>query len=229
MSWQAASWASRQTVGDQPAKHLLLVLANYAGDDNLTRPSYETLIEATEMSRATVYRKVRYLVEKGLITTTSIPGGTTLYRLMVGSQAETPPSQDETPPVSAVRPMKRKPLVRKPTVSSREPDPIWDTVVDAYGPPANSNERGRLNKAVKLLKEAQATPEDIRLRRRRWDQVFPGATPTALGLANNWTTLAPNRPRLAVVKADVCADCEVGGGQHTADCPTFLAWAERVM
>jgi hypothetical protein len=44
---------------------------------------------------------------------------------------------------------------------TRERDPIWDALTDAFGEVRTPSERGRRNRAVRELKEAQATPEEI--------------------------------------------------------------------
>ena len=43
----------------------------------------------------------------------------------------------------------------------REPDLIWDALTDAFGEVRTPSERGRRNRAVRELREANATPEEI--------------------------------------------------------------------
>lgn len=45
----------------------------------------------------------------------------------------------------------------------RERDEVWDTLTECFGEVRTKDERSRRNAAVKQLKEAQATPEEIRL------------------------------------------------------------------
>ncbi len=45
----------------------------------------------------------------------------------------------------------------------REPDPIWDALTAAFGEVRTPSERGRRNRAVRELKEAKATPEEIEI------------------------------------------------------------------
>lgn len=67
MSVHATSWAWRQKIDDPVAKLLLLKLADQANDDGVCWPSRATLAEAIETSEATVKRRVKVLVELGLI------------------------------------------------------------------------------------------------------------------------------------------------------------------
>lgn len=43
----------------------------------------------------------------------------------------------------------------------REPDLIWDALTAAFGEVRTPSERGRRNRAVRELKEAEATPKEI--------------------------------------------------------------------
>lgn len=69
MSIEAMVWAMRQHVVEDPAaRHVLLVLANYAGEDGRNAfPSTETLVNATGLSERTVRYKLDHLVELGVI------------------------------------------------------------------------------------------------------------------------------------------------------------------
>lgn len=43
----------------------------------------------------------------------------------------------------------------------RADDPIWEALTEAFGEVRTPSERGRRNRAVRELREAQATPEEI--------------------------------------------------------------------
>lgn len=45
----------------------------------------------------------------------------------------------------------------------RAPDPIWEALTAAFGEVRTPSERGRRNRAVRELKEAGATPEEIEI------------------------------------------------------------------
>ena len=67
MSWYAVSWARAQQCGSPALKVTLMVLAEFANDQNLAWPSQRTLSTATEQSVDTVARSLRKLEEKGFI------------------------------------------------------------------------------------------------------------------------------------------------------------------
>lgn len=89
--------------------------------------------------------------------------------------------------------------------NSRPRDELWDALTAELGsPPATRSERGRWNKAVKELREAGATPADVKSRcvvyRRRW----PGVSLTPTALSSNWGSLAAAAPKFP------CPECGVG-------------------
>lgn len=45
----------------------------------------------------------------------------------------------------------------------RERDQTWDALTEHFGPVRTKDERNRRNAAVKQLKEAEATPEEIKV------------------------------------------------------------------
>jgi hypothetical protein len=100
MSFQAQAWASKQIVGDQAAKHLLLVLANYANHRAEAWPSINRMARECEMSRMSVIRKIALLAEKGFISkrqvaTSSGDFDRNIYTLLIGgSLTEIPPVSD---------------------------------------------------------------------------------------------------------------------------------------
>jgi hypothetical protein len=46
---------------------------------------------------------------------------------------------------------------------NRQIDPIWEALTAAFGEVRTPSERGRRNRAVRELKEAKATPEEIEI------------------------------------------------------------------
>lgn len=80
----------------------------------------------------------------------------------------------------------------------RERDEVWDALVEECG--ANSarmtpSERGRYNKAVKDLKAANATAEEVHRVARVYRNKFPGIHVTPNGLAVHFSAcLAANPP-----------------------------------
>jgi len=65
-------------------------------------------------------------------------------------------------------------------VSGRQRDPIWDALDLHFGPVRTNSERGRRNLAVKELREAGASPEEIRVAYLWCDKNFTTFTEMAL-------------------------------------------------
>jgi hypothetical protein len=81
-------------------------------------------------------------------------------------------------------------------------DDIWDALIGTgFETPTNDNTRGRRNKAVKLLRQSGATPDQIRARTQAWPFHFPDATLTDIALANHWDELG--RPPARASSTDV--------------------------
>ena len=87
MSFQAMAWASKQKCGGTVGKAVLLFLANYADENNQCWPSVKRLAEDCETTERTVYRWIKELEKRGLLshTTRSIDGMQTsnLYTLAI--------------------------------------------------------------------------------------------------------------------------------------------------
>ncbi len=95
----------------------------------------------------------------------------------------------EVPDGTSVRP----PVTTSPSAShARQPDEIWDVLVDLYGepPPAPHPDRGRRNRAVKLARLADAEPEELRrlhgwAARHRDDSIRRRASSGVISFATN--------------------------------------------
>ena len=62
------AWVLKQEIGDPIAKHVLMCLANYAGEDGENAfPSVSRLQRDTELSERTIRLKLDFLVTKGFI------------------------------------------------------------------------------------------------------------------------------------------------------------------
>lgn len=77
----------------------------------------------------------------------------------------------------------------------RPPDPLWDEAAAVLGhKPGTERERGAWNGALKQLRDAGATPADLRLRsdehRRRW----PNVSLTLPSLVKHWGALGAREP-----------------------------------
>lgn len=75
--------------------------------------------------------------------------------------------------------------------ATRPRDAVWDALIAIFPAPTNDAERGRLNQAVKLLKQSGATPQAIHAKVAAYKRTFPRAVCTPMAIANNWAMLAP--------------------------------------
>ena len=101
MSFKHMAWAMEVRVGDPLAKLLLVALADRSDKETgQCWPSIARLCEDTEMSKASVTRRLFYLEQKGLIQRTQRDQQSTLYTL---SLTETPLSLTETAPCLSQR------------------------------------------------------------------------------------------------------------------------------
>lgn len=77
---------------------------------------------------------------------------------------------------------------------TRAPDLLWEAMLTACGidPKGKHNdmERGPWNKAVKNLRQAGATPEQVPERAAAYRRKFPSATLTPTALARHWSEVA---------------------------------------
>lgn len=108
-----------------------------------------------------------------------------------GSGPITEPSQEPSREPSPAAP---EPVPR----ADRRSDVLFETVAEVCGidwrQPMTKSERGRLNRAVRELREVGATPDEVRRKavayRLRWPDI--DLTPTAL--AANWTKVTSDLP-----------------------------------
>ena len=109
MSFKHMAWALQSKIGDPLAKLLLIALADRTDKEtNQCWPSLARLAADTELSPATVARKLNHLEAHGYIQRTQRDAKSTLYTL---SHSETPTyitqtqplSHTETPPYLSVR------------------------------------------------------------------------------------------------------------------------------
>ena len=113
------------------------------------------------------------------------------------SPVTTQPSQALTKQPSQA--LTKEPSYTRPTTAlepkrEKERDKVWDAIMEACGvntATLNSNERGRYNKAVKLLKESNATAHEIHTRVAVYRRKFKGASVTPVAIANHWSELDP--------------------------------------
>jgi hypothetical protein len=83
--------------------------------------------------------------------------------------------------------------------NSSKRDMIFETLAEVCGYDwkgvMTKDERGRLNKAVKQLKDIKATPEDIQLRAKNFVMAY-GFHPQPQSITSMWTKLKSEQPKL---------------------------------
>lgn len=82
-------------------------------------------------------------------------------------------------------------MKRQSPKTPRPRDVVWDALVAEFGEPTNDAERGRMNRACKLLKQSKATPETITrcMHVYRCHRNWRDLSRTPTGLASNITEL----------------------------------------
>ena len=118
MSWRALDWASKQKTGNYADKLILIILANYADDNNNCFPSLKTICTMTECSRSTVIRSLKRLEINNFIKIQERFANvghnkrqtSNLYELNIGYQIETPQCPIDTPPS----------ILEKPQLTNKE-------------------------------------------------------------------------------------------------------------
>jgi len=69
MSFQAMAWAANQTTKNSVQKLVLLMLANYADENNSCFPSYQHLADVCSCTKKTAVRACQELEKEGIIET----------------------------------------------------------------------------------------------------------------------------------------------------------------
>lgn len=204
MSRVATTWALEQRGLKPAAKIVLIQLADHHNKDTgQCNPRIGLLAEECEMSRATVFRYLNELEERGLIERvegTREGGGRTSshYTLKMeasfaveGSQNETPPrlnlthppSQNETDPVSPVRPPNRTGNINQGSEHAAR-----DMLVRVLSPEtadAFLAHRKALRKPV--------TPEAAKRLATKLAQCADPDAAVSLSIENGWTGVFPER------------------------------------
>ena len=88
MSFTAMAWASKQKVKTSTQKLVLLMLANYADDEDKCWPSKQTLADTCCMSKAAICNNISKLQEAGFLKVEKREGTSSIIRLNTGVQQE---------------------------------------------------------------------------------------------------------------------------------------------
>jgi len=196
-------------------KFVLLGIANHSKPDGSNSfPSLDTLTRYTLLSKSSVQRSISSLVEKNYLEKVSGGGrksntySINLERNVVElrpvehGHSDHPDGSQRLPSVVTENTQPSQALTIEPSYNrnrteiepSKKRDEVWDAIMEACGvntKSLNSNERGRYNKAVKLLKESNATAQEIHMRVKVYRRKFKGAAVTPIAVANHWSELDP--------------------------------------
>ena len=101
MSWRATAWAVKQVTGSPATKVILLALANYADPNGVCWPTQEGLALDTEQSTDTIQRRMKCLIELGLVRQEKLPKvrgqwPRYMYHLKMGTEDATKPPSVST-------------------------------------------------------------------------------------------------------------------------------------
>lgn len=217
MSIEVLNWAWRQRVPSASAKLVLLALADHANGDGYCWPSMNRIAEMTGISQRQVSNHVTTLAGLGLVAKADrrrhggqyrgwsyVVGPTSGSELPVveptgGSQlpaasgSELPVTGGSELPVLTISENRKG-----TTPSQRARDMLFEKVVEVCGhdlATLTKSERGRINRAVKEIREAGGTPERVDDAVRAWRARYPEAALTPTALSAHWSTLAAGVPR----------------------------------
>lgn len=77
--------------------------------------------------------------------------------------------------------------------TTRPRDVLYDAWTQTWGEPVTRTERGRLNRALKELREVGATPDQVTRALRNYDAEFKGCARSPQGVTGNWRLLTTSR------------------------------------
>ncbi len=180
-------WVFEKSKAQGLERLILLVIADHCnseGEDAFPRIS--VIARRANVSERTVTRKIQDLVSMGELSVIKRQGTSSLYRIVTSTN-----SVDEKP--STENQSTKKPSKQQ---SERKRNPIWDALLTACNvnpDNVNSSEASRYGRMVRVLKESNATPDDIFARAQAYRQKFPQATLTPTALVNRWSECDPSR------------------------------------
>lgn len=232
-------WFIDSGVSDK-AFRLYTVLAKYADNEDRTAyPGRRTLARRMGCSLSSVDRALEELIDAGAVTkkqrcvdgrwTSSLY---TVHKVGPSRTAGGSPTHDATPSLThattSSHPRRKEldqELDQKELLAAAPPetvkkerkaDPLWDTMLQACNinpQTLTGSERGRINKALKELREVGATPDELRARAKAYTTKYPGAALTPTALSGNWSQLQPAR----TPRTNTCQLCAQPFDAHDED------------
>lgn len=197
MAIKVMDWVFDNSKAQGIERLILLVIADHCNVEGENAfPRVSVIARRANVTERTVRRRLNDLVALGELEVIKRPGTSNIYRIVIpGLNAEDTPKGKEV----EVKPKQKK-------VKARERNPIWDALLNACNVDpdnVNSNEGSRYGKLVKVLKESDATPEEIFARAQTYRMKFPQATLTPTALVNRWSECDPSRVEMNGLKGVV--------------------------
>jgi len=194
MAIKILDWVFENSKAQGIERLILLVIADHCNADGENAfPRVSVIARRANVSERTVRRRINDLVALGELKVVQREGRSSIYKIVVpglDNGQESPEPEQEEP----------KPKNKKAT---RERNPIWDALLnscDVNPDKVNSSEKTRYGKLVKVLKEIDATPEEIFARAATYRYKFPKATLTPTALVNRWSECDPSRVEMNGLK-----------------------------
>lgn len=214
-------WKKSKATGND--KLVLLAIADNAWEDGTNAfPSVGHIAHKTGLDKRTVKRIVKKLIEIGELKRQLRHNQSSLFtvliqdnwpdnpmNIIIDDEDDEPISEEiveapapSTPVVAKKAPAKKgaSPAVKK----ERLADPVWDAVMDVCGidqTTLNQSERSKYGGCCKLLKESQATSEEIYVRAQRYRKRYENIVLTPAALVNHWSSLSQDDATTQAVPA----------------------------
>lgn len=219
----------------------LLVIADHASDDGTDSwPGVATIARKTRRSERRVQEAIKSLAKKGLIDVEVNAGGNAktpdMYRpnrytvRMTGVRQTAPlePKRGEVERETGVRSTAPEPSLKQPSKNKRTDD-LWNAMIEACGyEPADitASVRGRMNKALKELREVNATADQIKGAAAAYRKMYPNFTLTPNAMVSNWAQIRPKQSR-TTPKSRTCVTCGYGVDKHDDELCNLIAAGRR--
>jgi hypothetical protein len=186
-----------------------MAIADNAWDDGTHAwPSITTIANKARVSKRTASRCIAELVEMGELIVEDRIGSSNLYTVNVwGDEEKFSLMKRDMPrdlvmdePATStsielfehsVKPAVKKKVAKKPAV--RQQDEVWNAVMEVCQidqTTLNQSERTKFGGCCKLLRESQATSDEIYIRAKRYREKYKDIVLTPAALANHWSSLS---------------------------------------
>lgn len=198
MAIKVMDWVFDNSKAQGIERLILLVIADHCNVEGENAfPRVSVIARRANVTERTVRRRINDLVALGELQVIQRPGTSNLYKIVIpGLNADDEPVQQKQ---EEVKPKSKK-------RAQRERNPIWDALLTACNVSpdnVNENEASRYGKLVKVLKNSDATPEEIFARAQTYKYKFPKATLTPTALVNRWSECDPSRVEMNGLKGVV--------------------------